>query len=100
MALVNTLNNVAGTNASRVAAYRIRTPWSIVGLLFLSAIVPSLLIGEKQGARGKLHLSGPLSFIAIVTAVIFVTLDLDRPHRGTIKVSRESLQRVVQSMGK
>lgn len=100
VALVNSLNNIAGTNASRVAAYRIRTPWSIVALLFLSAAVPSFLIGEKQGAKGKVHLSGSLSFIAIVTAVIFVTLDLDRPHRGTIKVSREALERVVQSMDK
>jgi hypothetical protein len=98
LALVNTLNNVASTNALRTAAYHIRTPWSIVVLLFLSSVVPAFLIGEKQGARGKVHLSGSLSFIMIVTAVIFVTLDLDQPHRGMIKVSRESLERVVQSM--
>jgi hypothetical protein len=65
VALVNGLNNLASTNASRVAAYRIRTPWSIGALLFLSAVVPSFLIGEKQGAKGKAHLSGSLSFIAL-----------------------------------
>jgi len=30
--------------------------------------------------------------------VICVTLDLDQPHLGMIKVSRESLERVVHSM--
>jgi hypothetical protein len=98
LALVNTLNNVASTNALRAAAYHIRTPWSIAVLLFVAAVVPAFLIGEKQGARGKIHLSGSLSFVVIVTAVIFVTLDLDQPHRGMIKVSRESLERVVHSM--
>jgi hypothetical protein len=96
--LVNTLNNVTSTNASRVNAYRIRTPWSIVVLLLLSSLVPAFLIGEKQGAKGKVHRSGSLSFVAIVTAVIFVTLDLDRPHGGMIKVSRKSLERVIQTM--
>jgi hypothetical protein len=98
VALVNTLNNVASTNALRIAAYNVRTPWSIVVLLFVSAVVPSFLIGEKQGAKGKIHLSGSLGFIVLVTAVIFITLDLDQPHQGMIRVSRESLVRVVQSM--
>jgi hypothetical protein len=99
LALTNALNNVSSTAAVRFAAYRTRTPWSIVVLLFLSALVPSYLIGEKQGAIKMLHLSGVLSFMILVTAVIFVTLDLDQPHGGMIKVSRNSLARVVQSMG-
>ena len=37
---------------------------------------------------------------ALVTLVIFVTLDLNQPRKGLIKVSQESMERVVQSMAK
>jgi hypothetical protein len=100
LSLTNTLNNVSSSNASRVAAYQGRLPWSILLLLFLSSVVPSFLIGEKQGVSRKVHLSGSLSFIVLVTLVIFVTLDLNQPRSGLITVSQESLERVVQSMGR
>ena len=98
--LTNTLNNIASSNASRLAAYQERLPWSIVVLLLLSSIVPAFLIGEKQGASRKVHLSGSFSFIVLVTLVIFVTLDLNQPRRGLITVSQDSLARVIQSMAK
>jgi hypothetical protein len=96
--LTNTLNNVTSTNASRLAAFEERLPWSIVVLLFLSSLAPSFLIGEKQGISKKVHLSGSFSFIILVALVIFVTLDLNQPRRGLIKVNQESLERVIQSM--
>jgi hypothetical protein len=69
-------------------------------LLFLTAIVPSFLIGEKQGVSHKPLLSGSLSFIVLVTLVIFVTLDLNQPRKGVIRISQNSLERVIQAMGK
>lgn len=98
--LTNTLNNVTSTRASRLAAYKHRLPWSIVALLLLSALAPSFLIGEKQGASKKVHLSGTVSFIVLVSLVIFVTIDLNQPRRGLITVSQDSLERVIQSMAK
>jgi hypothetical protein len=94
------LNNVTSTNASRLAAYQGRLPWSIVLLLFLSSVIPSFLIGEKQGATRKVHYSGSLTFVILVTLVVFVTLDLNQPHRGLIRVSHNSLERMVESMAK
>ena len=84
VSLTNTLNNVTSTNTSRLAAYQESLPWSIVLLLFLSAMVPSFLIGEKQGSSHKKHLAGSMSFIVLVALVIFVTLDLNQPRRGLI----------------
>jgi hypothetical protein len=98
IALTNTLNNVTSTNASRLASYEENLPWSIVVLLFLSSIVPSLLIGEKQGLSHKVHFSGSFTFIVLVALVIFVTLDLNQPRRGLIRVNQEPLERVIQSM--
>jgi hypothetical protein len=98
--LTNTLNNVTSSNASRLAAFQERLPWSVVVLLFLSSLAPSFLIGLKQGSSKQVHLSGSLSFIILVALVIFVTLDLNQPRRGTITVSQSTLKRIVESMAK
>jgi hypothetical protein len=100
LSLTNTLNNVTSSNASRLAMYQERLPWSIVALLFLASIVPAFLIGEKQGASRKVHVSGSLSFIVLVALVVFVILDLNEPHRGMIVVSQDPLERVIRSMGR
>jgi hypothetical protein len=99
-ALANTLNNVSSTNASRLETYRERLPCSIVLLLILSSIIPAFLIGEKQGLLPKAHFSGSFSFIVLVALVLFVTLDLNQPRRGLIRVSQTSLERLIQSMTK
>jgi hypothetical protein len=96
--LTNTLNNVTSSNASRLAAYQESLPWSIILLLFLSSIVPAYLIGAKQGASHRLHLSGSFSFIILVSLVVFVTLDLNQPRRGLIKVNQKSLERLIEYM--
>ena len=41
-----------------------------------------------------------LVFVVLVTRVIFVTLDLDQPRRGLIRVNRESCLRLTESIGK
>jgi hypothetical protein len=98
--LTFTLNNLTSSNASRLAMYQERLPWSILLLLFLAAVAPAYLIGEKQGATLKVHRSGSISFIVLVSLVVFVILDLNQPHRGMIMVSQEPLARVIQSMSK
>jgi hypothetical protein len=98
--LTNTLNEVTASGTSRFAAYQERLPWSVVGILFASAVVPAYLIGEKQGESKKVHLSGTVSFIVLVALVVLVTLDLNQSHRGLITVSQDSLRRVIQSMAR
>ncbi len=98
--LANTLNEVTSANASRLAAYEETLPWSIQLLLLFGAVVPSFLMGRQLGATQEKCLSGTLSFVALVTLVIFVTLDLDRPRRGLITVNRQPFDRLIQSMGK
>jgi Protein of unknown function (DUF4239) len=100
VSLTNTLNNVTSSHASRLAAYRERLPWSIVLLLFLGAVVPAFLMGLQQARSARPHLSGTVCFILMVTLVIYVTLDLNQPGRGTITVSQEPFERLLQSMEK
>jgi hypothetical protein len=98
--LTNTLNNVTSSNAAHLAANQERLPWIIVVLLLLGSVVPAFLMGLKQGASHRANLSGTFSFVALVSLVILVTLDLNQPARGLIRVNYESLERLIQSMAK
>jgi hypothetical protein len=99
LALATTLNNLTSTYALRLAAYDEILPWSIVMLLQLSSVVPSFLMGMKQGETHKSARSGTFSFIVLVSLVIFVTLDLNQPRRGLITVNREPFERLMKSLG-
>jgi hypothetical protein len=98
--LTNTLNNLTSSDAARLAGYRARLPWSIVVLLFLSAVIPAFLVGQQQGATRMVHVAGTFCFFLLVALVIGVTLDLNQPDRGLITVSQEPLERLIQGMPK
>jgi hypothetical protein len=100
VSLSNTLNGLSSNQASRLAAYRDRLPNSIVILLFASAVITALLIGRDQGARGSSDVAGTLCFILLVSLTIYVTLDLNQPERGFIRVSQEPIERLLSSMPK
>jgi len=95
--LTNTLTNLTSTFAARLAAYQESLPWSIVLLLYLSAIFPAFLLGQRQGEATNVHLIGTFCFIFMVALVIFVILDLNQPARGLITVNLSSLEQVVRS---
>lgn len=74
--------------------------WELGWWLLLGAVVPSFLMGRQQGASHERNWSGTLCCVILVTLVVFVTLDLDQPRRGLIKVNRESFDRLVESIAK
>ncbi len=100
VSLANTLDAVTSNQASRLAAYRDRLPTSIVILLFACAIITTALIGREQGIADYTDIAGTLCFILLITIAIYVTLDLNQPESGLIRVSQEPFQRLVASMDK
>jgi RNA polymerase sigma factor (TIGR02999 family) len=98
--LINTLNEVTSSHTARLAGWRDHLPMSIVALLFLAAFVAILLMGSQQGTSGEWHPGAMLGFIALVSLVVLVTLDLNQPHRGLITVSQEPMRRVLSGMGR
>jgi hypothetical protein len=97
--LTDTLNGITSANAARLAAYEETLPWSIQLLLLFAAAVPSFLTGKQQGASQKTRLSGTLSFVVLVSLVIFVILDLNQGRRGLVRVNTGTFDRLMQSMG-
>jgi hypothetical protein len=96
--LTNALNAVTSSHAERLAAIRDRLPAIIVVLLLLSAVVSAMLVGREQGVAEERDLAGTISFIFLVSCIIFVTLDLNQPDRGFLSVDQEPMQRLLSTM--
>ena len=100
VSLTNTLNAVSSNQTSRLAAYRDRLPTSILFLLFACAFLTALLVGREQGAANNSEIVGTLCFILLVSVAVYVTLDLNMPEGGWIRVSQEPRERLLSSMSK
>jgi hypothetical protein len=98
--LTNTLNEVTSSQASRLAALRDRLPQSVMLLLAVAAALAASLMGRQQGATSRASLPETAAFIVIVSLTAWVTVDLNHPTRGFIRVSQEPMQRLLDSMGK
>jgi hypothetical protein len=98
--LVNSFNEMTSSHAARLAARRDRLPAGIVLLLFLAAALSMVLVGRQQGASRERDFIGTVGMIALVSLVVWVTLDLNQPYRGMITVSQEPMERILSGMGK
>ena len=96
--LTNTLNEVTSAHASRLAAVRDRLPAIIVVLLLLASALNAVLVGRQQGVAPLPSLAGTAAFMVIVTLTVWITLDLNQPGRGFIRISQEPLQRLLNTM--
>lgn len=66
-----------------------KVPETIVYLLFAFSIVISFFIGYNSGLEKKINAKFISGFCFLICIVIFITLDLDRPRRGLIKLDTE-----------
>jgi hypothetical protein len=98
--LTTTLNDLTSNHAARLAAARDRLPSSIVLLLFVSAVMSTMLVGREQGLASRIEVAGTLTYILLVTLAVYVTLDLNQPQIGMVTVSQEPLQRLLSTMPK
>jgi len=96
--LVDTLNNLTSMHAARLAAARDRLQWPIVGLLAVSALVSTGLLGREQGIAGKRHYLSTVGFMSMIAFALYLTFDLNQPQRGLLRVSQEPMERLVKSI--
>jgi len=66
-----------------------KVPETIVYLLLAFSIIISFFIGYNSGLEKKINTKFILGFCFLICIVILITLDLDRPRRGLIKLDTE-----------
>lgn len=95
---IQTLNEVIDLHAERVAAMENHVPESVLLLLLLVALLAAMLVGYGCGLAKRRHLLSTSVLALLIGLVIFVIMDLDRPGRGLIRVSQESMVRLRDGM--
>ncbi|MGH7179609.1 MAG: hypothetical protein ACREJC_19700 [Tepidisphaeraceae bacterium] len=98
--LVNTLNGLTSSHTALLASVRDRLPISVLGLLVLATVAAAGLLGRQQGASPRSRPAHTVCFIALVSFALYITLDLNQPTRGLIRLNAEPLERLLDSMKK
>lgn len=96
--LVDTLNGVTSSTASRLWAAQDRLPWPVLLLLSLSTLVSLAFVGRGQAVSGKAHPLATVGLIIMLALVVYVTLDLNQPQHGLIRVGQEPMERLLKTM--
>ena len=89
--LLQAVNEVIDVKEERDAALANTVPEAVLALLFVFAIVASAFMGYGNGLAGVRTLQTTTIFIILIALVIGVIIDLDRPRRGLIRDSHQSM---------
>jgi hypothetical protein len=94
---VETLNDMIDQETVRISALNNRVPGAVLTLEVVGAAVVVGLLALYLSVLGRGILAA-VTAAALVTGLLLVTFDLDRPARGVIKVPATALESVRNSM--
>jgi len=97
---IQTLNEVIDLHAKRVTAMENHVPENIFLVLLIVAMLSLGLVGYGSGMAKNRNLLPTLISIILIASVILLIMDLDRPRRGFIKVSQQSLSDLRENLKK
>jgi hypothetical protein len=86
--LIDTFNAMSTALENRAQGLRDHMPESIVCMLFAFAIFSTFTMG--RAADGK-RLGSAIAYTALVALVFWVTMDLEHPRRGLLRVSQRPM---------
>jgi len=95
---VQSLNNVIDGHAKRIEAFENQVPEAIFLGIYIVAILSMALTGRVCGLSDNRNLMPTITAALLISLVVFMINDLDRPRQGTIKVSQQSMINLRESM--
>jgi hypothetical protein len=92
------LNDVIDIHAEHLSAARRHVPTPIIAVIVAMAALGMAMIGYDNGLGRRRYflLSGVFGLVAAVS--LWMTIDLDRPRHGLIRVSEQPYVELLQSM--
>lgn len=100
MLFATSINDVIDLQTTRVETNRSHVPELILFLLFALAFIAVGTVGYGCGLSHRRYLVITTSFALLLTLVIVVILDLDRPRNGLIVVNPRAMLELQQQMSK
>ena len=96
---VESLNETIDLSDEQASILSANIPALVLGVLVLIALVAAVMMGFGFGRQNERGLVSSIMFAVMLALAIGVTLDLDRPQRGFIRVSLAPLTAVARSLG-
>jgi drug/metabolite transporter (DMT)-like permease len=82
--------------STRDAILRRHVPEAVLVVLFGVLLIVAAVLGYAGGLDGNRPALATVAMFVLVVAVVFIIIDLDRPKRGFIQVSQESMRDVAR----
>jgi hypothetical protein len=89
------VNEVLDVHALRVNATRKHIPGLVLGLLLTSSLLAITVIGYGCGMDGRRRWPLTLSLTLLIAGSLWITIDLDHPRRGLLRLNDAPLQALV-----
>lgn len=88
---IQSLNELIDAYGRRDAALDRHVPEIVLFLLYGAFIMTGGILGYSCGVAG--HRAPPVTYVmvALIVLLVFIIIDLDRPRRGLIRISQDSL---------
>lgn len=84
--MIPALNTMFDSATSNTYSERMRVPQNIVIMLFMLSVISAFFVGYLSVGKGRFDWLLGTGFCLLTSLVIFITLDLDRPRRGLIRL--------------
>lgn len=91
MVLLPPVNDVIDLHAVRMAAIDRHLPFLVLAALLACSAVALFALGFGCGLTISRHWQIAYTLVLLVAAVLWVTIDLDRPRAGMIQLSQQSM---------
>jgi len=88
---ISSLNDVIDVAAKRDAARENHVPQPVLTFLFLVTILTMALLGYGCGLGNHRNIAATATVCLLISLVILVIMDLDRPRRGLITISQKPM---------
>jgi ABC-type multidrug transport system fused ATPase/permease subunit len=85
------VNELIDSYGTRDAALNRHVPEVVLFLLFGTFLVAACLVGYASGVAGHRASFATYALMVLIVCLVFIIIDLDRPRRGLIAVSQQSL---------
>jgi len=95
---IQSLNELIDTSGTRQAALDRHVPEVVLLLMFATIVMTTGTLGYASGIAGHRVTFAAFGLVLLIALIVFLIVDLDRPRRGIIQVSHESLLSLQESL--
>lgn len=95
---VQSVNELIDAYGIRNASLNRHVPEIVLFLMFATIVMTTATLGYASGIAGHRVTLAAFVLVVLIALVVFLIVDLDRPRRGIIQVSHESLLKLQQTI--